>query len=45
MANDERTADLAGQKAVELAPKDQRQAVKQQLKAFEQSQQAQQPSG
>ncbi len=45
LANDERTADLAGQKAVELAPKDQRQAVKQQLKAFEQSQQAQQPSG
>jgi hypothetical protein len=41
-ANDKRTADLAGQKAVELAPKDQRKAVKQQIKAFEQAQQGQQ---
>jgi hypothetical protein len=41
-ANDKRTADLAAQKAVELAPKDQRQAVKQQIKAFRQAQQSQQ---
>jgi hypothetical protein len=44
-AGDERTADLAGQKAVELAPQDQRQAVRQQLKAFEQQQQAQPQGG
>jgi hypothetical protein len=44
LAKDERTSDLAAQKAVELAPKDQRQAVKQQIKAFKQSQQAQ-PQG
>jgi len=44
-AKDKRTADLAGQKAVELAPKDQRQAVKEQIKAFEQAQQAQPQGG
>jgi hypothetical protein len=44
-ANDERTANLAGQKAVELAPEDQRQAVKQQIKAFKQAQQAQPQGG
>jgi hypothetical protein len=42
VAKDERTADLAAQKAVELAPKDQREAVKRQIKAFKQAQQAQQ---
>jgi hypothetical protein len=41
-ADDKRTADLAGQKAVELAPKDQRKAVKDQIKAIEQAQQGQQ---
>jgi hypothetical protein len=45
LAGDERTSDLAGQQAVELAPKNQRQAVRQQLKAFEQQQQAQPQGG
>jgi hypothetical protein len=45
LAGDERTSDLAGQQAVELAPKDQRQAVRQQLKAFEQQQQGQPQGG
>src|SRR3954468_6585609 len=35
LAGDTRTADLAGQKAVDLAPKDQRKAVKAQVKQLE----------
>jgi hypothetical protein len=46
LAGDERTADLATQKAVDLAPKNQRKQVKQQAEALKQSQQqTQQPSG
>jgi hypothetical protein len=46
LAGDKRTADLAAQKAVDLAPKNQRKQVKQQAEALKQSQQqAQQPSG
>ena len=46
LAGDERTADLATQKAVDLAPKNQRKQVKQQAAALKQSQQqTQQPSG
>jgi hypothetical protein len=43
LAGDTRTADLAGQKAVDLAPKKQRKAVKAQLKAIENPQPAAQP--
>ncbi len=46
LAGDTRTADLATQKAVDLAPKNQRKQVKQQAEALKQSgQQTQQPSG
>ena len=44
-AGDTRTADLATQKAVELAPKDQRKLIKQQAEALKKAPQAQQPSG
>jgi hypothetical protein len=44
LAGDKRTADLATQKAVDLAPKDQRKEVKQQAEQFKQSAQ-QQPGG
>jgi hypothetical protein len=44
-AGDKRTADLAAQKAVELAPKSQRKLVKQQAEALKKPQQEQQPSG
>jgi hypothetical protein len=46
LAGDKRTADLAAQKAVDLAPKNQRKEVKAQAEALKQPQQAQQqPSG
>jgi hypothetical protein len=49
LAGDERTADLAAQKAVDLAPKDQRKQVKAQAEALKKPQQApeqaQQPEG
>jgi hypothetical protein len=49
LAKDDRTADLAAQKAVDLAPKDQkkeiRQQAEQQAKAIKQQLKAQQPSG
>jgi hypothetical protein len=45
LAGDKRTADLAAQKAVDLAPKSQRKQVKEQAEALKQPQQAQQPSG
>ena len=41
LAGDTRTADLATQKAVDLAPEDQRKAVKQQAEQFKQSAQQQ----
>jgi hypothetical protein len=41
LAGDKRTADLATQKAVDLAPKDQRKEVKQQAEQFKQSAQQQ----
>jgi hypothetical protein len=44
-AGDTRTADLAGQKAIELAPKAQKQAVRQQVKTLKTPPEAQQPSG
>ena len=44
-AGDTRTADLAGQKAVELAPKSQKKAIEQQLKVLKNPPEAQQPSG
>jgi hypothetical protein len=44
-AGDERTADLAAQKAVDLAPEDQRKAIKQQAEALKKAPQGQQPSG
>lgn len=44
-AGDTRTADLATQKAVELAPKAQRKLIKQQAEALKKAPQAQQPSG
>jgi hypothetical protein len=44
-AGDTRTAGLAGQKAIELAPKAQRKAVRQQVKALKNPPQAQQPGG
>ncbi len=44
-AGDTRTADLATQKAMDLAPKDQRKLIKQQAEALKKAPQAQQPSG
>ncbi len=44
-AGDTRTADLAGQKAIELAPKAQKKAVEQQVKVLKTPPEAQQPSG
>jgi hypothetical protein len=44
-AGDTRTADLAGQKAIELAPKAQKKAVKQQVETLKTPPEAQQPSG
>jgi|SRR5215211_745906 len=44
-AGDTRTADLAGQKAVDLAPKDQRKLIKKQIEALKKAPQGQQPSG
>jgi hypothetical protein len=44
-AGDSRTADLAAQKAVDLAPKDQKKLVEQQAKALKKPPQQQQPSG
>jgi hypothetical protein len=43
LAGDTRTADLATQKAVDLAPEGQKKAVKQQAEQLKQSQQQQQP--
>jgi hypothetical protein len=45
LAGDKRTADLAAQKAVDLAPKDQRKAVKAQAEQLKNPQAAQQPQG
>jgi hypothetical protein len=44
-AGDTRTADLATQKAVDLAPKAQRKLIKRQAEALKKAPQAQQPSG
>ena len=44
-ANDTRTADLATEKAVDLAPKAQRKQVEQQAEALKKQAQQQQPSG
>jgi hypothetical protein len=44
-AGDTRTADLAGQKAVELAPRPQRKAVTQQVEALKKQAQPQEPGG
>jgi hypothetical protein len=44
-AGDTRTADLAGQKAVDLAPKDQQKLIKKQVEALKKAPQQQQPSG
>jgi hypothetical protein len=44
-AGDTRTADLAGQKAVDLAPKSQQKLVKKQVEALKKAPQQQQPSG
>lgn len=44
-AGDKRTADLAGQKAVDLAPKDQKKLIEKQIEALKKASQAQQPSG
>jgi hypothetical protein len=44
-AGDKRTADLAGQKAVDLAPKAQRKLVEKQVKLAKKAAQQQQPSG
>jgi hypothetical protein len=44
-AGDTRTADLAGQKAIDLAPKAQRKLVKKQVEALKKSAQQQPPSG
>jgi hypothetical protein len=44
-AGDTRTADLAGQKAVDLAPKSQRKLIKKQVEALKKPPQQQQPSG
>jgi hypothetical protein len=45
LAGDKRTADLAAQKAVDLAPKDQRKAVKAQADQLKKPEAAQQPQG
>jgi hypothetical protein len=45
LAKDKRTADLAAQKAVDLAPKAMRNQVKAQAEALKKPQQQQQPSG
>ncbi|HZC13554.1 MAG TPA: hypothetical protein VE270_05985 [Thermoleophilaceae bacterium] len=45
LAKDKRTADLAAQKAVDLAPEDQREQVKAQAEALKQPQPQQQESG
>jgi hypothetical protein len=44
-AGDTRTADLAGQKALDLAPKDQQKLIKKQVEALKKAPQQQQPSG
>jgi hypothetical protein len=44
-AGDTRTADLAAQKAVDLAPKGQRKAIEKQAEALKKPPQAQQPGG
>jgi hypothetical protein len=44
-AGDKRTADLAGQKAVDLAPKAQRKAIEKQVEAAKKAAQQQQPGG
>jgi hypothetical protein len=44
-AGDTRTADLAGQKAVDLAPKDQRKQIQKQVEQIKKQAQQQQPSG
>jgi hypothetical protein len=44
-AGDTRTADLAAQKAVDLAPKSQRKLIKKQAEALKKASQQQQPSG
>jgi hypothetical protein len=44
-AGDTRTADLAAQKAVDLAPKAQKKAIEKQAEALKKSSQGQQPSG
>ena len=44
-AGDTRTADLAGQKAIDLAPKAQKKAVEQQVEQLKTPPQAQEPSG
>ena len=44
-AGDTRTADLAGQKAVDLAPKSQRKLIEKQVEALKKAPQQQQPSG
>jgi hypothetical protein len=44
-AGDTRTADLAGQKAIDLAPEDQKKAVRLQVKRLKNPPQGQEPSG
>jgi hypothetical protein len=44
-AGDTRTADLAGQKAIDLAPKAQKKLIKQQVEALKKAGPQQQPSG
>lgn len=44
-AGDTRTADLAGQKAVDLAPKDQKKLIEKQVEALKKAPQGQQPGG
>jgi hypothetical protein len=44
LAGDTRTADLAGQKAIDLAPKSEKKAVRKQVKQLKNSQAAQ-PQG
>jgi hypothetical protein len=44
-AGDTRTADLATQKAIDLAPKSQRKLIKKQAEALKKASQQQQPSG
>jgi hypothetical protein len=44
-AGDTRTADLAGQKAVDLAPKDQKKLIEKQVEALQKPPPEQQPSG